>query len=430
MLSTTRCLDVRRFIKKITTDGEKRIILSNFIFLFLLQIANYVLPLLTVPYLVRVIGIENVGLLAFATAVCTYLQIITDFGFNLSATRQVSINRYDNNKLSEIYSCVIYIKLSLCVLCLIVLLGLVELVPQFKEHKIIFALTYLGVFGQSLFPVWFFQGMERMRYITFINVGIKLIFTISIFTVINAQNDYIYIPALTSISMLLSGFIAMLVVHFSFKVSLKLVKMETIKIYFKDGWHIFTSRVFSSLYKNSAVLILGIFTTSQITGYYSVAEKIIRSLQTLQNVIGDALYPHLVKSFHEDKFSYDKFSRKYKWLVLISYGCMALGVFIFSDFGAKIFVGAEFNQVAINIRIMSLVIFFGGLNYYYGILGLVALNYKKDFSKYVLITGLVSIVSMIIFSILFNDIGASIVSVMSEFFLLILIVNRLRKIKV
>ncbi|HCQ8715351.1 TPA: oligosaccharide flippase family protein, partial [Klebsiella michiganensis] len=157
---------MRRFIKKITTDGEKRIILSNFIFLFLLQIANYVLPLLTVPYLVRVIGIENVGLLAFATAVCTYLQIITDFGFNLSATRQVSINRYDNNKLSEIYSCVIYIKLSLCVLCLIVLLGLVELVPQFKEHKIIFALTYLGVFGQSLFPVWFFQGMERMRYIT------------------------------------------------------------------------------------------------------------------------------------------------------------------------------------------------------------------------------------------------------------------------
>ncbi|HCT6486991.1 TPA: oligosaccharide flippase family protein, partial [Klebsiella pneumoniae] len=84
---------MRRIINKLKIDAEKKNIFSNFIFLFLLQIANYLLPLLTVPYLVRTIGIANVGLLAFAGAVCTYFQIITDFGFNLSATRQVSINR-------------------------------------------------------------------------------------------------------------------------------------------------------------------------------------------------------------------------------------------------------------------------------------------------------------------------------------------------
>ncbi|HBZ3253572.1 TPA: oligosaccharide flippase family protein, partial [Klebsiella pneumoniae] len=94
-------------INKLKIDAEKKNIFSNFIFLFLLQIANYLLPLLTVPYLVRTIGIANVGLLAFAGAVCTYFQIITDFGFNLSATRQVSINRSNKSILNEIYSSVI-----------------------------------------------------------------------------------------------------------------------------------------------------------------------------------------------------------------------------------------------------------------------------------------------------------------------------------
>lgn len=110
------------------------------------------------PYLVRTIGIANVGLLAFAGAVCTYFQIITDFGFNLSATRQVSINRSNKSILNEIYSSVIYIKIMLSIFCFIALLGLLEIVPQFKENKLVFILTYIGVFGQSLFPVWLFQG--------------------------------------------------------------------------------------------------------------------------------------------------------------------------------------------------------------------------------------------------------------------------------
>ncbi|EMB5919147.1 TPA: flippase [Klebsiella pneumoniae] len=420
---------MRRIINKLKIDAEKKNIFSNFIFLFLLQIANYLLPLLTVPYLVRTIGIANVGLLAFAGAVCTYFQIITDFGFNLSATRQVSINRSNKSILNEIYSSVIYIKIMLSIFCFIALLGLLEIVPQFKENKLVFILTYIGVFGQSLFPVWLFQGLERMRYITFINVGIKVLFTLSIFILINKPDDYIYVPALTSVSMVLSGIIAMLVIFVNFNISLQIVKFDIIGKYFKDGWHIFTSRVFSSLYKNSAVLILGFFTTHQVTGYYSVAEKIIRSLQTLQNVIGDALYPHLVKSFHDGKYSYNDFSRKYKWIVTIAYVCMALCVLVFSDIAAKIFVGVAYHQVSINIKIMSLIIFFGGLNYYYGILGLVALNYKKEFSRYVLITGIVSIISMIIFSVLYEDVGASIVSVLSEFLLLVLILNKLRKIK-
>lgn len=421
---------MRRFLNSLSKDYEKKVIFSNFIFLFLLQIANYVLPLLTVPYLVRVIGIESVGLLAFAAAVCTYLQIITDFGFNLSATRQISINRNEKLTLSEIYSSVIYIKLFLCVLCFILLLALIEITPQFKVDKMVFILTYAGVIGQSLFPVWFFQGMERMRYITFINVSIKILFTISIFFLIRNPEDYIYVPALTSISMLLSGIIAMVTIYVGFGISLKRVKLETIISYFKDGWHIFTSRLFSSLYKNSAVLILGFFTTHQITGYYSVAEKIIRSIQTLQNVIGDALYPHLVKSFHDGKYSYRAFAKKYKWVVIFSYCAMGIAVYLFSNLIARILVGPDFQSVAINIKIMSFVIIFGGLNYYYGILGLVALNYKKDFSRYVLITGLISVVSMLVCSILFADIGASIISVMSEVILLILILNRLRQIEI
>ncbi len=176
-------------IKRLTNTEDKKRLLSNFFSLSVLQGANYILPLITLPYLVRVLGPERYGLIAFAQAFIRYFSILTDYGFNLSATREISIHRNNAQKVSEIFSSVMIIKLGLLFLSFVIMSILVFSFWKFRQDWLIYYLTFGMVVGQVLFPVWFFQGMERMKYITFLNITAKLIFTIAIFVFIRQASD-------------------------------------------------------------------------------------------------------------------------------------------------------------------------------------------------------------------------------------------------
>jgi PST family polysaccharide transporter len=154
---------------------KNKVLFKNFSSLTILQISQYIFPLITFPYLVRVLGPDGYGLVAFATAFVGYFTVITDYGFNLSATRDISINRDNPEKLNQIFNSVITVKIILFFLSVIIFLPIVYGFSKFSDDLEIYLLSFISVLGTTLFPVWFFQGVERMGFITIISVVIKAI---------------------------------------------------------------------------------------------------------------------------------------------------------------------------------------------------------------------------------------------------------------
>ena len=172
-------VSLKQQINKIKTSKDGRTLLANFGYLSLLQVAGYVFPLITMPYLARVIGAEGFGKIAFASAVIVWVQTIADWGFNFTATRDVAQSRDNKDNVSKIFSNVLWARCLLTLFSGVILFIFVAFVPYFKENVVVILATFLMVPGHVLFPDWFFQAIERMKYTTIFNLFKRLILNIS-----------------------------------------------------------------------------------------------------------------------------------------------------------------------------------------------------------------------------------------------------------
>lgn len=393
---------------------EKKRLLSNFFSLAILQGANYILPLITLPYLVRVLGIEYFGLLAFATAIIAYFNIITDYGFNLTATREISIHRDDKVKVIEIFSSVMIIKFILMFVSFTLLVLLVFSFEKFSKDWEVYLLTFGTVLGQVLFPVWFFHGMEKMKYSTYLDILSKSIFTVAIFIFIQEQSDFYIVPILTSFGYIVAGIFSLVLIKKEFGVWFKWVEKETILYHLKEGWHIFLAGFGVNLYKNNAILILGIFTDNLIVGYFSIAKKIIDALNQVASVISRTILPYVNYKFElgTELFTF----LKKIFLLILSY-TFVLGVLLimFSSEISTLIAGNIHTEIVISLKAMSFVPLIIAINIPAVHILLLSKN-DKLFSKAVLLGGILDITLLVALIPLFSYFGAIISVIITEAF--------------
>jgi PST family polysaccharide transporter len=395
-------------IKNLFNTEEKKRLLSNFLSLSVLRGANYILPLITFPYLVRVLGVEKFGLLSFAGASIAYFNILTDYGFNLTATREVSIYRDNREKLNEIFSSVMLIKFVLMIISFLLLLLLVCSFNKFKVHSIVFLMTFGMVIGQVLFPQWFFQGMERMKYITFLNILAKSIFTIAIFVFIHKESDYWKVPLINSLGFITAGIIAVYMIINKFKINFKFHSLRTLKYYFVEGWHVFISNIAISLYTVSTTFILGLFTNNTIVGYYSIADKIKSAVQGLLSPISQTIYPYISKKVKENKKEGIKFIRKITFYIGIFSFILSFLLFIFAPEIIHLVAGTKYEKSILVLRIISFLPFIIALSNIFGIQTMLNFDRKKAFSKILISGSILNIILSLILVPLFQEIGSAI----------------------
>lgn len=409
----------RDIINQMTLTKERKVLFENFLSLSFLQAASYLLPLITLPYLVRVLGPEKFGLIAFAQALIQYFVVFTDYGFNYSATRDISVNREDPDTVSGIFNAVMVIKLFFSLMSLVACLALVLYVPKFKANWPVYLCTFGTVLGNALFPVWFLQGMERMKYITFLNIFGKTIFTVAIFVFVRKQQDYLLVPLLSSLGYIVTGLASLRVVFSIFKIKFVFPSYRNIRSQLVGGFHIYLSTAAVSLYTNSIIVILGLFATDVVVGYYSAAEKIIKAVQTLSGPISQSVYPFISRLAVSSREQALRFLRKCGLMMGVGGFAISILIFISADLVVKMVLGDAYQRSIVVLRILAFIPFIVGVATVYANFFLLGFGYSKVWAKIIITCGLTSIALSIVLIYFMSYIGAAISWVITEICVLV-----------
>lgn len=362
--------------------GESRTLISNFISLSLLQVAGYVFPLLTVPYLANIIGVNYYGEIAFAMAIMIYFQTIVDYGFIFSAVRDISRIKQDLEGVSEIYTKVMWARCFLLICSFGLLCLLILLIPKFMEMRWILLVSFLTVIGHAMFPDWMFQALEKMKYITIFNVMVKLIFTGAIFLFIKKPEDYILQPLFTALGYLVSGLGALWLIH-KWEIKIKKPKLNVIFDSLKSNFDLFINQLVPNLYNSASILLLGFFHGNAANGVYDAANKFGTAGSNLFSIISRTFYPFLSRRMD-----------KHVLFVRFNLSCafiVSIGLFIAAPYIIDTFFPNNFHSAIPILQIISISLIFLALNNIYGTNFLILKGYERKIRQITLYSSIVGL---------------------------------------
>jgi len=412
--------NIKKYFNRIKKSKDGRTLAANFGYLSLLQIAGYIFPLITMPYLARVIGVEGFGKIAFASAIVVWFQTVADWGFNYTATRDVAKNRDDKEKVSEIFSNVLWARCLLMILSFLLLVLVISIVSTFRENYAVILVTFLLVPGHIMFPDWFFQAMERMKYITILNLLSKLFFTILVFVFIKEKNDFILQPLFISLGFLLSGMISMYIILSKWKVKLKLSSTKRIFDTIKGSTDVFINNIMPNLYNSFSVMLLGFFGGPVSNGLLDAGSKFVNISQQFMTVISRTFFPFLSRRI--DK--HNSFAIL-NMLVAVIFSCF---LFILAPIVIKLFFTEEFIPAITVLRIMSISVLFLSLSSVYGTNYMIIQGFEKQLRNITFFSSLIGFIISFPLIYFFDYIGAAITIVVTRGILGLSITYKAKKI--
>jgi len=275
-------------------------VIENYFFMTALQIINALFGILIYPYLIRILGAGSYGLYVFAFSVTTYFVSFISFGFNMPAIK-ITVQNIDNlQKKNEIISSIFTAKFLLGILSLLVFLVLLFTVPFLQTHKLVFSICFVQIIAEVLFPVWYFQAIQKMRIVTFIQLGFRILSLPFIFIFIKRPEDYWMYALIATLSVVLSGFTSVLYLNLKEHIRYYFVSFNMLKSYFRDAMPFFWMNSTSTIKQESVTIIIGAFFGMKDVALYDLANKLILLPRMLTTSINGALFPKLIENIQKE----------------------------------------------------------------------------------------------------------------------------------
>ncbi len=396
--------------------GLKSAVVRNAVSLYVIQFANYIVPLVMVPYLVRVLGPAGYGAVAFAQGFINYLMLFVEYGFDWSATRKISVMREDLAAVNRIALHVWAAKGLLSLVGLVVLGALTVAVPKLREVTVLLFALYGLVLGNALFPTWLFQGMERMVAISVINLGMKLSVLAGVFLLVKRPDDAVLYAGLLGGGSLLAGLAGALVALRMFGLRLVRISARGIWEVLREGWTLFLSKASVSLYTAGNAFILGMLTNHTVVGYYSAAERIVKSVLRLLGPISQAAYPRLSKLAAESR----ERALLWGWRMLLLMGSagfvLSLVILVGANLIVSVLLGPRFGPSIFVMRILALLPFLIALSNVLGIQLMIPFGKDRAFTLILFGAGVLNVSLAIILAPIWHEKGMAIAVLLSEIF--------------
>ncbi len=365
----------------------RHVAVRNALFLYGVQISGYVFPFVTISYLSRVLSPEKIGLIGLATYFMWYFNTLTEYGFNLTATRRIAIQKDSPEAVNQIFNAVMLAKGLLTVVGFAVMMTVVFLNPRYRDHWVLFPLCFLTVVGGWLFPMWLYQGMERMGTVAARDFIAKLIATVLTLIVVRKESDYLYAAGLQSGATVVAGAISLALAPRICGVRFKLVPWSEIVAVLRQGWAVFLSMAAGTLTSNTNVFILGqIASSTAEVAYYTNATRLIVAMRMLVNPVVTALYPHISHLAAKSSGGAIAFLRKYSLLMALPFLLMSIVTFAFAPFIVHKLFGTKFDYTPsiLLLRILSFQPFLLALSHSYATYYMLAFGFEKQWSRIIL----------------------------------------------
>jgi O-antigen/teichoic acid export membrane protein len=397
-----------------STSSQKRT-LFNFVSLSILQVGNYVLPMITLPIISRIIGPEKYGVVNYAYAFVGYFVLFINAGFDFYGARKILEYKNNKEKINELFSSITISKTYLLLLSSVIFSISLFLIPQLREEKLVSLFTFLLCIGWVVNPSWLYNGMQEARRYAVFSFISKLLFTIAVILIIRHRSDYIYQPLIMGVAHVLVSFVSLYYAMRKYNITLGFIHWRAIKQTLKENKHLSVIWWFTNQSSSTNILIAGFLLSTLDLGIYSAALRIVIIIQTIISMpLNTVLFPFIGEAFVN---SYDdglnRAHRTFPYLLLIA-GAITLGSFVFAKPVILVFYGYQFTEAIYLLKLASLVLFFSTINSAFGQQILLHLKLDSTYVKFIITGFIINVLLLLVFIKTNGSAGAAVAWPMSE----------------
>lgn len=373
------------------------LILKNASYMSVLKLTVMLLPLVTYPYLIRTLGANKFGLVIYAISIVAFLRVLIKFGFELSAVKAVSEASGDHRKISSIFTSVILSQAFLFVLSIFILVVLIATFESVNDVAFLLFFALLLPLSDIFMMTWLFQAIQKMKYITYVNVMAGLINIAGVFIFIKSAEHYVFVPLIQGASFLVASVLAMVIILRSGIAGFCKVTFQDVVEQLKSSLSLFVSRISAIFNSEFTVILLANFVGPSAVSFYDLSKKIIEVFKMPNSVINIVVFPHIARTKSLDFVNWVLFIRIILALLL------SLVAYITYSWVIEVLGGKEVAEGAASaFLIMMPLIIITSITYYTGTSILVSFGHIKEFNISVILTSLIYLVIVAIMNALFG----------------------------
>ncbi|MEA4852463.1 MAG: oligosaccharide flippase family protein [Paludibacter sp.] len=327
-------------------------VVENYFFMTALQIISSAFGVLIYPYLIRVLGAESYGLYVFAVATASYFVGIVSFGFSFPGVKAIAQNKDNLQIKSAVVSSVFTSKILLGIVSLVIFIGLLLTVPLLKDHKGLFLIVYAQILCEIFFPIWYFQGVQKMKIVTYFQLAFRILSLPFIFILVRSTDDLLQYAFIATLSVVLPAVALYVYLIRRENLTIRLQPISKLKTYFKEATPFFWSSTAGTIKQESVTIIIGAFFGMKDVALYDLANKLIMLPRMLTMSINTALFPKVIEDIKTETI---KKIEKYETMIglAVVLFVVVFGYWIIWLLGGKEMTGAYPLAIVLSFTVLT-----------------------------------------------------------------------------